>query len=97
MLTPLVITQLVSDGELSMADVTDDEGLLAMTESMLQLLELGGPAAVLEQLADMPSAERGELAETLGASGHPARTALAELLTVIRTPTMSGRRNSGGG
>ncbi|MBF6178882.1 hypothetical protein [Nocardia otitidiscaviarum] len=96
-LTPLVITQLVSDGELSMADVTDDEGLLAMTESMLQLLELGGPAAVLEQLADMPSAERGELAETLGASGHPARTALAELLTVIRTPTMSGRRNNGGG
>ncbi|MBF6483780.1 hypothetical protein IU431_06360 [Nocardia otitidiscaviarum] len=96
-LTPLVITQLVSDGELSMTDVTDDEGLLAMTESMLQLLELGGPAAVLEQLADMPSAERGELAETLGASGHPARTALAELLTVIRTPTMSGRRNSGGG
>ncbi|WP_282781249.1 MULTISPECIES: hypothetical protein [unclassified Nocardia] len=95
-LTPLVVAQLVSDGELSTADITDDEGLLAMAESMLQLLELGGPAAVLEQLADTPPTERGELARTLAESGHPARTALAELLSVIRTPTVHGRRYRGG-
>ncbi|WP_306363277.1 hypothetical protein [Nocardia sp. CC227C] len=95
-LTPLVVAQLVSDGELSMVDITDDEGLLAMTESMLQLLEIGGPAAVLEQLADTPPTERGELACTLAESGHPARTALAELVSVIRTPTVNGRRYNRG-
>ncbi|WP_067479663.1 hypothetical protein [Nocardia amamiensis] len=82
-LAPLVLSKLVHDGVLDMRDLTERDSLLCMTESFLQLFELGGPDAIAGQLTALPVAERRQLAGALRGSGHPARDAVGELCAMI--------------
>jgi hypothetical protein len=42
-----------------------------MTGSLLELLEVGGPEAVREQLAGLPPAQRKDIVRAVSASGYP--------------------------
>ncbi|WP_446223340.1 hypothetical protein ACTWPB_27215 [Nocardia sp. IBHARD005] len=78
-LAPLVVMLLVEDGKLTHADLAPGEGDVAMTESFLMLLEVGGPDQIRAQLAQIPAADRAELAEVIRAAGHPASAAVVDL------------------
>jgi hypothetical protein len=61
-----------------------------MTGSLLELLELGGPEAVTEQLSQFPSGRRKELARTVLASGFPVPETLEEFRTLVAAPILHG-------
>ena len=52
-------------------DATPEEATWMMTGTLLELLELGGPEAVTEQLARFPPGQRKEFVRTVLASGFP--------------------------
>ncbi len=82
-LAPLAIMVAVELGQLEQADLGLAEGMLAMTESMLMLWEMGGPEQVRAQVAGLPVVERKELAAAVRESGHPASAEVAELAAVL--------------
>ena len=43
-----------------------------MAGSVLELLEIGGPEAVREQLKNLPPAQRKDIIRAVSASGYPA-------------------------
>jgi hypothetical protein len=59
-----------------------------MTGSLLELLELGGPEAVTEQLSQFPAGQRKELARTVLASGFPVPETLEEFRTLVAAPIL---------
>ncbi len=95
-LGPIAVQFLVLDGQLGEDDLTDREQLLAITEQLLQLLEIAGPDVVRETLtAEAPAAEVRNLFGALTHSGHPDTTGLDELRTLVIEPLQrhsSGRR-----
>ena len=58
--------------------------------SLLELLELGGPEAVTEQLSQLPPGHRKELARTVLASGFPVPETLEEFRTLVAAPILYG-------
>ena len=89
-LGPLAVMLMVEEGGLAHADLAPGEADLAMTESSLTLLEVGGADEIRAQLAQLPAADRAELAAVIRAAGHPATAAVADLEAVLSdTP---GRR-----
>jgi hypothetical protein len=91
-LAPLAVTALLDSGELQPDDLTRHEQVLVMTEGLLQLLELGGPDIVREQLAELPRQDQAELLEAVRISGHPAALALEEFQTLVAEPLTAGPR-----
>lgn len=89
-LGPLAVVLMVEEGSLAQTDLAPGEADLAMTESILTLLEVGGPEEVRAQLARIPAADRAELAAVIRASGHPATAAVADLETVLSDMTRRG-------
>ena len=61
-----------------------------MIGTLLELLELGGPEAVIEQLSQFPSGQRKELARTVLASGFPVPETLEEFRTLVAAPILHG-------
>ncbi|MGW4520172.1 hypothetical protein [Amycolatopsis sp. NPDC004378] len=78
-LGPIAIQLLVERGALALEELDAREGLLAITEQFLVLLETAGPEATAATLAEVPADELAHLAEAMPASGHPDRVGLAEL------------------
>jgi hypothetical protein len=56
---------------------------------MLQLLELGGPDAVREQLGKARRATREDIVRAVSESGYPARETLEEFRTLVAEPILS--------
>jgi hypothetical protein len=84
-LGPIVTQSLIEDGELTFDELDPEEGLRAMTEQFIHLLEIGGTDALAEALADIPAGQAREMVTALLACGHPDHTGLNELSTVART------------
>ncbi|RBQ16127.1 hypothetical protein DP939_31375 [Spongiactinospora rosea] len=85
---PIAMTALVEEGRLSHDDLTADDQLAMLTEAMLALLEMGGPEAVHDQLATLPTPAAHELVQAVATSPHPAPTALTDFHTLIATPLL---------
>jgi hypothetical protein len=85
-LAPAVLSILVQDHVLGPEDLTEREQMLMLTESLLSLLEVGGPAAVREELAKMPAAQARAVLGVAQASGHPATIAMGELRELVIEP-----------
>ncbi len=88
-LGPLVLTALLETGELGPEDLTADEHPLLLAESLIILLELGGPEGVVEQLRESAGGNASELVAEVLDSGHPAREALEELRVLVYEPMLA--------
>jgi hypothetical protein len=71
-------------------DATPEEATWMMTGTLLELLELGGPEAVTEQLSQFPSGQRKELVRTVLDSGFPVPETLEEFRTLVAAPILHG-------
>ena len=70
-------------------EVTPEEAPWLMAANMLQLLELGGPDAVREQLGKARRATREDIVRAVSESGYPARETLEEFRTLVAEPILS--------
>jgi hypothetical protein len=71
-------------------DATPEEATWMMTGTLLELLELGGPEAVTEQLARYPPGQRKEFVRTVLASGFPVPETLEEFRSLVAAPLLHG-------
>lgn len=85
-LGPVVL--LAQREDLSPQDATPEEATWIMAGSLLELLEIGGPAAVREQLGELPPAERKDIVRAVSASGYPAPETLEEFRTLVAEPIL---------
>ena len=85
---PVVL--LVRRPELRPPDATPEEATWMMVGTLLELLELGGPEAVTEQLNRFPPGRRKEFARTVLASGFPVPETLEEFRTLVAAPLLHG-------
>ena len=84
------VALLARRADLRPANATPEEATWMMVGSLLELLELGGPEAVIEQLSQFPSGRRKELARTVLASGFPVPETLEEFRTLVAAPILHG-------
>ncbi|MFI6454645.1 hypothetical protein ACIBF6_24155 [Streptosporangium amethystogenes] len=91
MLGPVVLTALLETGELRPEDLSPDEYSLLLAEGLINLLELGGPEAVMEQLRESVGRDAPEFVAEVLDSGHPARAALEELRELVYEPMLARR------
>jgi hypothetical protein len=85
-LGPVVL--LAEKDDLSPQDASPDEAAWIMTGSLLELLEIGGPEAVREQLKGLPPAQRKDTVRAVPASGYPAPETLEEFRTLVAEPIL---------
>jgi hypothetical protein len=71
-------------------DASPEEATWMMIGTLLELLELGGPEAVTEQLNRFPHGRRKEMVRTVLASGFPVPETLEEFRTLVAAPIMHG-------
>ncbi len=76
--------------DLHPSDATPEEATWMMVGTLLELLELGGPEAVTEQLNQFPPGRRKEFARTVLASGFPVPETLEEFRTLVAAPLLHG-------
>ncbi|WP_433376167.1 hypothetical protein [Streptosporangium sp. CA-115845] len=88
-LGPVVLTALLETGELRPEDLSPDEYSLLLAEGLINLLELGGPEAVMEQLRESAGRDAPEFMAEVLDSGHPTRAALEELRTLVYEPMLA--------
>jgi hypothetical protein len=69
-------------------DATPEEAAWIMAGSVLELLEIGGPEAVREQLENLPPVQRKDIVRAVSASGYPARETLGEFRTLVAEPIL---------
>ncbi|WP_054816658.1 hypothetical protein [Nocardia arizonensis] len=79
---PIVLQMLVADDEIDPDELDPEDGLRGMAEQFLHLLEIHGPDAVTDALADLPRAQARDVVAALQDCDHPDRTGMAELLAV---------------
>jgi hypothetical protein len=65
------------------------EAAWIMAGSILQLLEIGGPGTVREQLEELPAAQRKDIVRAVRDSGYPARETLEEFRALVAEPILS--------
>jgi hypothetical protein len=85
-LGPVVL--LAERDDISPQDADPDEAAWIMAGSVLELLEIGGPEAVREQLKHLPPAERKDIVRAVSASGYPAPETLEEFRTLVAEPIL---------
>src|ERR1035441_3599656 len=85
-LGPVVL--LAEKDDLSPQDASPDEAAWIMTGSLLELLEIGGPEAVREQLKGLPPAQRKDTVRAGPGSGSPAPETLEEFRTLVAEPIL---------
>ena len=85
-LGPVVL--LAKRDDLSPQDADPDEAAWIMAGSVLELLEIGGPEAVREQLKNLPPAQRKDIVRAVSASGYPAPETLEEFRTLVAEPIL---------
>jgi len=71
-------------------DATPEEATWMMIGSLLELLELGGPEAVIEQLSQFPSGQRKEFVRAVLASGLPVPETLEEFRALVAALILHG-------
>jgi hypothetical protein len=84
------VALLARRSDLRPENATAEEATWMMVGSLLELLELGGPEAVTEQLIQFPPGQRKELARTVLASGFPVPETLEEFRTLVAAPILHG-------
>lgn len=84
-LGPIVTQMLVDDGEITLDELDPQEGLLAMTEQFIHLLEIGGADALTDALGQLPTGQAHDMVAAMLASGHPDHTGLDELRDLAQT------------
>lgn len=90
-LGPLAVQRLFTDDLLGQDDLTEREHVQALTEHLLQALEMVGPEAVQEQLLTETSKDRALETVTAAAhSGHPDTTGIEELVSLVAEPLQWG-------
>ena len=70
-------------------EVSPAEGAWLMAGSVLELLEIGGPDAVREQLEELPRSQREDVVRAVRDSGYPARETLEDFLALVAEPILS--------
>ena len=85
-LGPVVL--LTERDDLSPQDASPGEAAWIMSGSLLELLEIGGPEAVREQLEGLPPAQRKDIVRAVSASGYPAPETLEEFRTLVADPIL---------
>ncbi len=85
-LGPVVL--LADRDDLGPEDATPEEAAWIMAGSVLELLEIGGPEAVREQLENLPPAQRKDIVRAVSASGYPAPETLEEFRTLVAEPIL---------
>ena len=85
-LGPVVL--LAERDDLSPQDATSEEAAWIMAGSVLELLEIGGPEAVREQVENLPPAQRKDIVRAVSASGYPAPETLEEFRTLVAEPIL---------
>lgn len=75
--------------DLEPEEVSPAEAAWLMTGSVLELLEIGGPDAVIAQLAELPRPQREEVVRAVRDSGYPARETLQDFQALIAGPVLS--------
>ncbi len=60
-----------------------------MAGSVLELLEIGGPDAVREQLEELPRSQREDVVRAVRDSGYPARETLEDFGALVAAPVLS--------
>jgi len=69
--------------------VSPAEAVWLMAGSVLELLEMGGPDAVREQLEELPRSQRVDLVRAVCDSGYPARETLEDFQAFVAEPILS--------
>ncbi|MBT2235038.1 hypothetical protein [Nonomuraea sp. NEAU-A123] len=78
-LGPIALTALLDGEDLQPESLSDREQLLLLAEGLLNLLELGGAEAVLQEVTEMAGKDATEVIEAALSSGHPDVAGLKEL------------------
>ena len=70
-------------------EVSPAEAAWLMAGSILELLEIGGPGAVREQLEELPRPQREDAVRAVRDSGYPARETLEDFRVLVAEPILS--------
>jgi hypothetical protein len=83
------VTLLVRRADLGPEDVSPAEAAWLMAGSVLELLEVGGPDAVIAQLAELPRPQREDVVRAVRDSRYPARETLQDFQALVAGPVLS--------
>jgi hypothetical protein len=86
-LRPVIL--LMRRDELEPGQVSPEDALMIMTGGILELLELGGPEAVLTSLGSLPRAQRNDIIREISGSGFPAADTLEDFVSLVARPARS--------
>ena len=75
-------------------EVSPAEAAWLMAGSVLELLEMGGPDAVREQLAELPRSQREDVVRAVRDSGYPARETLEDFRVLVAEPILGAPSRS---
>ena len=82
------VTLLVRRADLEPGDVSPAEAAWLIAGSVLELLEVGGPAAVIAQLAELPRPQREDVVRAVRDSRYPARETLQDFKALVAGPVL---------
>jgi hypothetical protein len=88
-LGPLVLLAEKQDRE--PGEVSPAEAAWLMAGSLLEFLEIGGPDAVREQLAELPRSQREDVVRAVRDCGFPARETLEDFRVLVAEPILGAR------
>ena len=83
------VTLLVRRADLEAGDVSPAEAAWLMAGSVLELLEVGGPDAVIAELAELPRTQREDVVRAVRDSRFPARETLQDFQALVAGPILS--------
>ena len=69
-------------------EVSPAQAAWLMAGSLLELLEIGGPGAVREQLEELPRSQREDVVRAVSDSGYPARETLKDFRVLVAEPIL---------
>ncbi len=86
-LGPVVL--LVQKQDREPEEVSPAEAAWLMAGSILELLEIGGPDEVRQQLEELPSSQREDVVRAVGDSGYPASETLEDFRALVAEPILN--------
>jgi hypothetical protein len=86
-LGPVVL--LVQKQDREPEEVSPAEATWLMAGSLLELLEIGGPDAVRQQLEELPSSQRQDVVRAVSDSGYPASETLEDFRALVAEPILN--------
>ena len=86
-LGPVVL--LVQKQDSKPEEVSPAEAACLMAGSLLELLEIGGPDEVRQQLEELPSSQREDVVRAVSDSGYPASEKLEDFRALVAEPILN--------